>query len=70
VLAARKTDGWEEPRMKLSKIAIACGLLVAIGCLASCYPVGSEGWCRNMREKSKGDWTPNEAADFARHCIL
>jgi hypothetical protein len=56
--------------MKFSKIAIVCGLLVALGCLASCSPVGSEAWCKNMKEKSKGDWTPNEAADFAKHCIF
>ena len=56
--------------MRFSKIAIVCGLLVAVGALATCSPVGSEGWCTNMGEKSKGDWTPNEAADFAKHCIF
>ncbi len=57
--------------MNFSKIAIVCGLLVALGCLASCSPqVGSEGWCQKMKEKSKGDWTSNEAADFAKHCLF
>jgi hypothetical protein len=35
-----------------------------------CAPVGSERWCENMKEKAKGDWTANEAADFARHCVF
>ena len=38
--------------------------------LLGCAPVGSERWCENMREKPKGDWTANEAADFAKHCIF
>ena len=39
--------------------------------LAACTPpVGSEAWCRQMKDKPKGDWTANEAADFARHCLL
>ncbi|MEM7226859.1 MAG: DUF3012 domain-containing protein [Pseudomonadota bacterium] len=39
--------------------------------LAACSPeVGSEEWCGEMKEKPKGDWTANEAASFAEHCIL
>ncbi|MCY0966778.1 DUF3012 domain-containing protein [Parathalassolituus penaei] len=37
------------------------------GCAAE---VGSDEWCADMKEKPKGDWTMNEAKDFARHCIL
>lgn len=32
--------------------------------------VGSEKWCAQMKEKPKGDWTVNEAADFTKHCIF
>ena len=32
--------------------------------------VGSEEWCADMKEKPKGDWSANEAADFAKHCVL
>ncbi len=40
-------------------------------CLAACAPeVGSEGWCKQMGEKPKGDWTANETADYARHCLF
>jgi hypothetical protein len=45
-------------------------LLVTIW-LAGCEPeVGSERWCENMREKPRGDWTANEALEFARSCVL
>ena len=39
--------------------------------LSACAPeVGSEKWCMQMKEKTKGDWTVNEAADFTKHCIF
>jgi len=39
--------------------------------LAACEPeVGSDKWCENMVEKPKGDWTANEAAEFAKSCIF
>jgi len=45
-------------------------MLAASALLAGCAPVGSARWCANMKAKPKGDWTVNEAADFARHCVL
>ncbi len=39
--------------------------------LSACAPeVGSEKWCSQMKEKSKGDWTANELTDYAKHCIF
>jgi hypothetical protein len=39
--------------------------------LAACSPeVGSKEWCDDMKQKPKGEWTANQAADFAKHCIL
>ena len=38
--------------------------------LGACAEVGSERWCKNLEEKPKGDWTANEAADYAKHCIF
>ena len=39
--------------------------------LVACEPeVGSDKWCENMVEKPKGDWTANEAAEFAKSCIF
>ncbi len=39
--------------------------------VAGCEPeVGSDAWCEDMVEKSKGDWTANEAMAFAEHCVF
>jgi hypothetical protein len=39
--------------------------------LTGCAPeVGSERWCEQMRDKPRGDWTANEALEFARSCVL
>ena len=49
-------------------------LVLAVGSLLSlsaCAPeVGSEKWCANLKAKPKGDWTANEAADYAKHCLF
>ena len=48
--------------------------LATIGLLCvvtACSPeVGSDEWCVMMKEKPKGDWTANEAGDYAQHCLL
>ncbi len=53
------------------KIVIAiCGLFV-VGALAACSPeVGSKEWCADLKEKPKGDWTANEATEFAKSCVF
>ena len=39
--------------------------------LIGCSPeVGSDEWCKDMKEKPKKDWTASETADYAKHCIL
>ncbi|WP_296749709.1 DUF3012 domain-containing protein [Thiobacillus sp.] len=39
--------------------------------LAACAPeIGSEKWCADLKAKPKGDWSTNEAVDYAKHCIL
>lgn len=39
--------------------------------LAGCAPeVGSEKWCAKLQEKPKGDWTANEAGDYAKNCVF
>lgn len=47
-------------------------LLVSVICFGiACTPkIGSEAWCEAMGDKPKGDWTANEVADFAKHCVL
>jgi hypothetical protein len=53
-------------------VTVRAGLLLGIAVwLAACAPeVGSERWCEVMREKPRGDWTANEALEFARSCVL
>jgi hypothetical protein len=54
----------------LAQLAVV-GLIAACATLASCAPtVGSPRWCEVMKEKPRGDWTANEALDFARHCVI
>lgn len=58
--------------MKLAKKLFTSALVIPLlAALAACAPeVGSERWCNNLKEKPKGDWSANEAIDFAKHCIL
>lgn len=50
----------------------AIGFSVVFSFLAvSCSPkVGSESWCKNMNDTPKGDWTANEASNYAKFCIF
>ena len=37
----------------------------------ACSPdVGSKAWCEKMAETPKGDWSANEATDYAKHCLF
>jgi len=39
--------------------------------LWGCAPeIGSDQWCANLKAKPAGDWSMNEASDFAKHCII
>ena len=52
------------------KLLTAC-LVVWLAGLLGCAPeVGSDKWCQQLKDKPKGDWSMNEATDFAKHCIL
>lgn len=60
---------WKETN-KSSAVKILL-LGVCLMGLSACAPeVGSEGWCKNMAEKPKGDWTTNEALDYAENCLI
>jgi hypothetical protein len=53
------------------KLAAILFLILVFSPLTACSPeVGSKAWCDKMKEKPKGDWSTNEAADFAKHCVL
>lgn len=54
-----------------SGILISLLFVAVLGLTTACSPeVGSEEWCEDLKNKPKGDWTANEAADFAKHCLL
>ena len=59
---------WNIPGRKL---VLGVSLLMVAGVLGACSPeVGSKEWCEDMKEKPKGDWSANEATDFAKHCVF
>ncbi len=45
-------------------------LIITLFVIACTPKVGSDEWCKNLLEKPKGDWSINEAKDYAKHCIL
>ena len=42
-------------------------ILMLSACTAE---VGSEKWCAAMKDKPQGEWTANEASDYAKNCLL
>ena len=56
----------------LSRRSSAAAISVVFAILTlSCSPeVGSEAWCEKMNETPKGEWSANEAADYAKNCVL
>lgn len=54
-------------KIKLSVLTMILGLFV----VGACSPeVGSKEWCADLEKKPKGEWSANEAAEFAKSCIL
>ncbi len=46
-------------------------VLMALSLLTACSPeVGSKAWCEQLQAKPKGDWTANEATDYAKNCLF
>jgi hypothetical protein len=58
--------------MRIPKQVVATALSgMLLLALTACAPeIGSEKWCANLKAKPKGDWSSNEAVDYAKHCIL
>lgn len=51
--------------------AVTCAVLLAAALISGCTAeVGSDAWCKDMDAKPKGDWSANEAASYAKHCVL
>lgn len=46
-------------------------VLSSVLLISACAPeVGTKAWCEQLEKKPKGDWTANEAKDYAKHCIF
>ncbi|MBC8269464.1 MAG: DUF3012 domain-containing protein [Rhodospirillaceae bacterium] len=57
--------------LNFKRIVIAISGMLAITAMTACSPeVGSKEWCDDLKEKPKGDWSSNEAADFAKNCVF
>lgn len=57
--------------MKSVKLVVSIVPAIFLVTIAGCSPeVGSNGWCDDMDEKAKGDWTANEATEYAKNCIF
>lgn len=54
----------------MKKFSVLMLALATLGLTACAPEVGSEKWCAQMQEKPKGDWTANEATDYAKHCVF
>lgn len=57
---------------KTSKLVLSLMAIFSLSLfLGACSPeVGSKEWCEDMKGKNKADWSANEAADFAKNCLL
>jgi hypothetical protein len=54
--------------MRKATIVVLVAMLALAG---GCAPkVGSDAWCEDMNEKPKGDWSANEATDYAKNCLF
>lgn len=55
----------------LNKVGVVVITVLALMLSVGCSPeVGSKKWCEQQEQKPKGDWTANEAKDYAKHCIF
>ncbi len=55
----------------MKQLMAALAALAVMALLTACKPeIGSKAWCEAMQAKPKGDWTANEAADYAKNCLL
>ena len=55
----------------MKNVLTVMALIFTVFLVSGCSPeVGSEEWCADIKEKGAANVTANEAADFAKHCVL
>ena len=53
------------------KVALSLAVVAGVSLLSACADKpGSKGWCEDMSAKSKGEWTTQEVADYAKYCVV
>ena len=58
-------------KLPTRSLAILAIIFLSTPLLTACAPeVGTPAWCKKMEETPKGDWTTNQAADYAKHCLF
>jgi hypothetical protein len=63
-------NGGSVSNRALRALAIGFSIFFSLGAIACSPKVGSEAWCEKMKETPKGDWSTNDAASFAKHCVF
>lgn len=49
---------------------ISISSILAIVLLGCSPDVGTKEWCKELKEKPKGEWTANELGNYTKHCIF
>jgi hypothetical protein len=53
-----------------STIRAGARALLAAAAAGCASEVGGSRWCEKLAQRPKTDWSLNEAADYAKHCLL
>ena len=55
----------------MKKITKISGIIILTAFMMGCSPeVGSKKWCEQMDEAPKGEWTANDAKEYAKNCVF
>ena len=55
----------------MKSLWVVSSLLLSALVLAACEPeVGSDKWCQKMVDTPKGDWSTNDATEYAKSCVF
>jgi len=55
----------------MKKILMVLSSLTFFLFLSACSPeIGTKAWCEGLADKAKGEWSTNDATQFAKHCVL
>ncbi len=58
-------------RCNLKKVFSTLAAIYLATLLSGCEPeVGTDKWCEKMADTPKGDWSTNDAMEFAENCIF